>query len=88
MREGELKPGYEEVFTVTDYYDGPRRRIANYAGKPHLYDCIFDDKRNNYLNLFRLTSVSPEIFQFAMEDWRIWERWQAAHYARRAGFDS
>jgi hypothetical protein len=32
----ELKPGYEMVFTVTDYCDGPRKGIANYQDKPHL----------------------------------------------------
>jgi hypothetical protein len=31
----QLKPDFEEVFTVTDYYDGPRKGIANVRGKPH-----------------------------------------------------
>jgi hypothetical protein len=87
MKRGELKPDYEEVFTVTDYYDGPRIGIANYQGKPHLYDCIFDDSKG-YLNLFRLTPVSPEPFQFAMEDWRIWERWEAEYKAGHASIDT
>jgi len=25
----EMKPGYEMVFTVSHYYDGPRKGIAN-----------------------------------------------------------
>jgi hypothetical protein len=38
MNPEELKPEYEHVFTVTDYYDGPRKGIANFLGKPHLAD--------------------------------------------------
>ena len=49
----QLKPGYEEVFTVTDYYDGPRQGIANFKGKPHFYDCIFDEARQDYSDRYR-----------------------------------
>ena len=41
MTVAELQPGYEEVFTVMDYYDGPRKGVANFRGQPHFYDCIF-----------------------------------------------
>ena len=43
----QLKLGFEEVFTVTEYYDGPRQGIANFTGKPHFYDCIFDEARQD-----------------------------------------
>jgi len=80
MSVAKLKPGYETVFTVTDYYDGPRQGIANFKGEPHFYDCIFDEERNDYSNLYRLTPVSPHIFDLAREDWAIWERWEAAFH--------
>lgn len=73
-----LKPGFEEVFTVTDYYDGPRQGIANFKGKPHFYDCIFDEVRNDYSERYRLTAIPTHIFDLAMEDWAIWERWRTA----------
>jgi hypothetical protein len=57
----ELKPGYEAVFTVTGYYDGPRQGIANYLGAPHFYDCVFDKAKDNYSELFRLMPIDPEI---------------------------
>lgn len=84
----ELKPGYEEVFTVTDYYDGPRQGIANYIGVPHFYECIFDENKQNYSDLFRLTPLEPSVFQLAMESWSIWERWESAFRAGRANRDS
>ena len=74
----ELTPGYEEVFTVTEYYDGPRQGLANFKGEPHFYDCIFDEARSDYSNLYRLTPVSPQIFELAREYWAIWERWESA----------
>lgn len=80
----ELKPGCEEVFTVTDYYDGPRQGIADFNGRPHFYDCIFDERRHNYSNLFRLTPVEPAVFQLAMESWAIWQRWESAFHAGHA----
>jgi hypothetical protein len=80
MSVAELKPGYEKVFTVTEYYDGPRQGVANFKGQPHFYDCIFDQERSNYSNLYRLTPVGPQIFALAEEDWAIWERWESAFH--------
>jgi hypothetical protein len=42
MKPEELKPGYERVFAVTDYHDGPRKGIANYQGEPHFYECLLN----------------------------------------------
>jgi hypothetical protein len=71
VTEAELKPGYEEVFRVVDYYDGPRKGVANFRGKPHFYDCIFDEARDEYSDLYHLTPLSQYIFKLAKEDWDI-----------------
>jgi hypothetical protein len=76
-----LKPGYECVHTVDDYYDGPRRGIADYEGNPHLYECIFDESKDDYSNQFLVMPLDPETFQLAMEDWTIWKRWEVAFHA-------
>jgi hypothetical protein len=76
----ELKSGYEIVFTVTDYYDGPRRGIANLRGKPHLYECVFDEAKDDYSKIFQLTPVDNELFSAALEDWEIWKRWWLAFH--------
>lgn len=80
MDLGELKPGYEAVFTVMDYYDGPRRGIANYQGKPHFYESIFDEAKDDYSDLFRLTPLETKTFELAMEAWAIWKRWEMAYH--------
>ena len=81
MHQNELKPGYEFVYTVTDYYDGPRKGIANFQGKPHLYECIFDESKDSYSDLFRLAPVDAETFQLAIEAWEIWRRWEFAFHS-------
>jgi hypothetical protein len=84
----ELQPGYEAVFTVTDYYDGPRKGVANFRGQPHFYDCIFDDAKDEYSDLYRLTPLSQSIFELAKEDWAIWKRWEAAFHSGKATVES
>jgi hypothetical protein len=84
MKNDALKPGYECVFTVTEYYDGPRKGIANYHGRPHFYDCVFDESNDDYSDLFQLTPVDTEIFELAMEDWDIWRRWEIAFHTGKA----
>lgn len=88
MKTDDLQPGYERVFTVTDYYDGPRKGIANYNGHPHFYECVFDEAKDDYSELFRLTPLDGEIFRLAIEDWQIWERWQLAFLGGKATMDS
>jgi hypothetical protein len=83
MTTEELKFGFDIVFTVTDYQDGPRKGIANYRGEPHFYECIFNDARDGYSDSFRLTPLDTELFQLAMEDWEIWRRWETAFHSQK-----
>ena len=76
-----LETGYEPVHTVTDYYDGPRKGIADFEGSPHFYEAESD-----YLpdESFRLSPVKPQLFALALESWRIWRRWETALHEGRA----
>jgi hypothetical protein len=84
MNGENLSAGYETVFTVTDYSGWPRKGIANYQGTPHLFEYVANETKNPDSKLFRLTPVSTEIFQLAMEDWEIWRRWLIAFYEKKA----
>jgi len=64
-----------------DYYDRPRKGIANYRGQPHLYECIFDEEKDDYSELFQLTPLPNDIFRLAMEDWTIWRQWETVFHA-------
>ena len=79
---------YEAVYTETDWYDGPREGIADFGGKPHAYQCIFDDAKENWSDIFLLRLVDEETFQLALEDWQIWLRWDEAYRAGRVSVSS
>lgn len=82
------EPVYERVFTMTDYYDGPRRGIADFEGRPHFYDSEWDDLDDMRAFTFRLSPVEPGIFELAMESWGIWRRWESAFHENRTTLES
>lgn len=79
--------GWNRVWTMADWYDGPRGGIADHDGVPHLYESEWDDLASNYADTFRLSPVSPEVFALALEDWAIWQRFEAAHAEGKASLD-
>ena len=81
MIPGELKPDFELVYTITEYYDGPRQGVANFMGQPHFYDCVSSEAHGDYPDLFRLTPIPRHVLELAREDWAIWERWETAFHA-------
>src|ERR1700733_423781 len=68
---------FERVQAVWDYYDGPRKGIADFNGIPHYFECIFDERADDYSNLFWLFPVSEEFLQSAARSWAIFKSWEA-----------
>jgi len=62
---------FEKVHTVVHYYDGPRRGIADFQGRPHLYVSDFG-------SAFFLSPIDDDVFCLALEAWAIWRRWESA----------
>ena len=73
-----LEAGYERVFTVVDYYDGPREGVANYDKRPHHYKSEWDEDADDWAEFYILTPVSDEYFAAALESWEIWLRYERA----------
>jgi hypothetical protein len=73
-----LRPGYETVFTVCDYYDGPRSGVANFGESPYFYKCLFDESHDSYSDSFLLIPITKEAFEAALENWQIFLRWREA----------
>ena len=69
---------YEIVHTMTDYYDGPRGGVANFGGKPHVYESEWADGENPKCDTFLLSPISDDTLKLALEDWRIWLKWREA----------
>ena len=83
VEEHRVNPMHQQVFTVPDWYDGPRGGIANYEGKPHLFQSLFKDIGSEYEeDVFLLWPISPEAMALAREDWEIWRRWEKAFHAK------
>ena len=68
----------ERVHTVWDYWDGPRAGVADFGGRPHAYECIFDETADDWTDLYRLKPLTAGQFDAVMRDWAIWLRWKAA----------
>lgn len=75
---------FETVYTVTDWYDGPREGIADFNGMPHLYQWQFDNAKDDWADTLLLTPVDEETFRLALEDWAIWVRWEQAFFEGQA----
>ena len=81
-----VKPAslFEVVRTLTDWYDGPRRGIADYRGCPHLFESEWRDGEELDADTFLLTPVDAVTFAMALEDWSIWRRWETAFHQGQA----
>ena len=69
---------FEIVHTVTDWYDGPRRGIAEFHGRPHLFESEWADGQKMESDSFLLSEIDPATLVLALEDGAIWRRWEAA----------
>ena len=68
----------DRIYTVDDYYDGPVCGVATLDGEPHYYECIFDEKNDEYSKNYRLSPISESTLQLVQEQWGIWLRWNEA----------
>jgi hypothetical protein len=69
---------FETVYTMTDWYDGPRRGVASVNGKPHVYESCWTNIGSAVEDVFLLSEIHEETLALAIEDWDIWLRWSAA----------
>jgi hypothetical protein len=80
---------YETVHTMTDYYDGPRRGIADVSGLPHLYTSTWADiDSDDGEEVFELRAIDAETQSLALESWAIWLRWEEAFHDGVTGLDT
>jgi hypothetical protein len=77
-----LADNWEPVFTVNEYFDGPRKGFANYQGSPHAYLSEWDEQTDDWKTVYLLSPISEEQLGLAREDWDIFRRWASAHRAQ------
>jgi hypothetical protein len=72
---------FERVYTVNEYYDGPRAGFADFDGVPHAYVSQWNAELDDWDEFFTLRPVSADLLALALEDWAIWARWERAYRA-------
>ena len=80
--------GYEIVHTITNWYDGARGGVADLNGKPHYYECQFDDATDDWSAIYFLEPLDRETLVLALEDWQIWLRWNSAFKEHKATIET
>lgn len=69
---------FENVYAITDWYDGARKGVADLNGQPHYFEnCWLEDKQF-WSDIFLLRLIDDETFALFIEDWEIWLRWEKA----------
>ena len=84
-----MRASWETVYTMDDWYDGPRGGVADFGGAPHYYRSVYLDspKWNPDEDRFELTPLPRDAFEAAVELQAIWDRWHEAHRAGNAPED-
>ncbi len=79
---------WERIYTINDFHDCPRLGIADFNGKPHVYQSRFDPVEDDWSEEYYVAEISAELFGLVWEDWQIWLRWRAAFNASEAGIET
>jgi len=66
----------EHVYMVWDYYDGPVSGIADLNGTPHYFQGIYDEKEQEYSEVFEATPIDDDLLKFALENQAIYREWE------------
>ena len=70
---------WERVYTINDFWDGPRLGIADVEGIPHIYRSPFDTAADAFAEYFLVAPIDRDLLDLVLEDWRIWIRWEQAY---------
>jgi hypothetical protein len=79
---------WERVHTVNGFYDSPRLGVADYRGKPHIYQSEFSEAEDDYSDRFWLMPIDQQLFDLVMQAWAIWLRWNKAFQAGTTAIDT
>jgi hypothetical protein len=66
------------VYTINEYWDGPRLGVANVSSQPHIHESRFNSDKDDFEDLYFVSPIEPELLALIFEDWDIWNRWSEA----------
>ena len=77
----------EKVYIENDWYDGPRKGIADFNGIPHRFISNFDDVQDQD-DSFCLFPVSAQELALEIEQWNIFVEWNKLYESGKVNTDS
>jgi hypothetical protein len=76
---------YQPVFSVTDFWDGPRAGTTLFNGLPHEFRSVWLGQEGDWdEDRFFLVRISAEHVAWEVESDAIWRRFAASHPGRDA----
>ena len=76
MSADATESGFQIVHFIEGFTDGVLNGTADYQGTPHHFE--LRSAEPDAPEVYRLTPLSPDLFDAVTEAWEIWRRWQAA----------
>ncbi|UVI29232.1 hypothetical protein [Paenibacillus spongiae] len=63
---------YEKVYTIHDWWDGPKTGVADYQGVPYIFNRNFDEALDDYDDYYLLSPITNQQFELIIEGYEIW----------------
>ena len=77
----------EKVYVENEWYDGPRKGIADYRGKPHRFIAKYENEKG-YLDVFSLFPIPQAELDLEVEQWKIFVEWNYKYESGESDVDS
>ena len=77
----------EKVYVENEWYDGPRKGVADFQGIPYRFIANFDDGRG-YLDSFNIFPIPENELKLEVEQWNIYIEWNKKYESGEAAIDS
>ena len=78
----------ERVYTINDWYDGPRNGVADFRGRPHVYLCLWDKEKDEWSDEYLLNPIDNNTFESVIRDWQDWRRWETQFHSGKVSQES
>ena len=75
-----MESGFERLYAIRDWYDGPRDGAADYCGTPHRFRSLYLDNEqwDPDEDRFELTPLPEQALLWMVEAYELWQRYLAA----------
>ena len=73
----------EKVYVENEWYDGPRKGVANFNGVAHRFVACYQSEKG-YLDSFKIFPISGHELELEIEQWKIFVEWNKQYESGKA----